>query len=92
MPKIKIAGRELVVAPATLGFVKRKLLPWKAKISASMDEIAAIDSSVEGILLYLGDQVDAAWVEANIVDPGKTLTMLREAAGQVGASGEAAGP
>jgi hypothetical protein len=92
MATVTIAGCTLAVAPATLGFVKKKLLPWKARLPEGTSEAEVLAWAVDGILLYLGDQVDAAWVDDHIVSPTKLLEVLRVAAGQEGPSGEALGP
>lgn len=92
MPKLTIAGRELEVRPATLGFLKKQLRPWRQKYVDTFTEEQAEAWFAEGVALYLGEQVDVAWLDANVVDPAKFLRALAAAAGMTGASGEVASP
>jgi len=67
MATVNIGGRDLDVKPATLGFLKRKVIPWQATMATAEGE-AAIDQVVTGFLLYLlpADGVDADWLLANL--------------------------
>lgn len=105
MATITIGGRELDVRPATLGFVRRALLPWKksapvfeepADLAAAADlEAAIIDWQVAGALLYIGhnDGITADWLLEHVRDAGELLRELARASGQTEpAPGEAARP
>ena len=67
MATVRIADRDLEVRRATLGFVKKSLIPWQKAMAIAEDE-AAIDQIVAGFLLYLlpSDGVDADWLLANL--------------------------
>lgn len=68
MATIEIGGRKLEVAKPTLGFMKKRRLPWlKSFDPATTDEAGAIDHTVEGLFLYLGhnEGVTREWLEEN---------------------------
>jgi hypothetical protein len=96
MATITLGGRELDVKPATLGFLKREILPWKRDTPkrvpgteldiggiADLEE-EIINWRVRGLLLYLGHNtgVDATWIEDHVVDVEAAVTKVIAAAGQ----------
>jgi len=76
MATVRIGDRELDVKPATLGFLKRKVIPWQATMSAAEGE-AAIDQIAAGFLLYVGhnEGVTADWLLENL--PANTYDLFK---------------
>jgi hypothetical protein len=95
MPTIKLGGRELKVRPATLGMLKRDLIPLRAKLQASQTEEDTIDVVLDQLLVYLGrnEGVTADWLLDNTpADAHDLLARVREAAGHEASTGEALSP
>jgi len=90
MATVRIGDRELDVKPATLGFLKKKLLPAQEAIDAAGND--APDRIADLILLYVGhnDGVDRDFILDHVpADPYGTLIALSRAAGQRVPEGEA---
>lgn len=82
MANVTIGGRELAVLEETLGFERKKLLPWKKRHAAALEKLttatdpdavfeAKVEMNgvmVEGFLLYVGDneEVGRDWLEDHL--------------------------
>jgi hypothetical protein len=84
MATVNIAGVDLDVRPATLGFLRNSTIPWKDRLRSAQTEAEAVDATVEGFLLWIGHNpgVNAAWVLENIPeDSREVMERIRTAGG-----------
>lgn len=90
MATIRIGDRELEVKVATVGFLKYQIIPWRKRLQATNDdEVEILDWIVDGIALYLGDQVTRDWLEATL--PATAHEVLRACAEASGLAAPKAG-
>ncbi len=82
MATVRIGEKDLEVKPATLGFLKHKLIPWRKRLAETTDEVAFLDLIVDGIGLYVGDQVSREWLEEHLpASAHEVLSACAEASG-----------
>lgn len=96
MATVKIGDRDLEVRPATLGFLRHKLVPARKALSAAQTDEAIVDAMANLVFVYVGhnDGITLEWIFDHA--PANTADLLREclvASGQkVASKGEAARP
>lgn len=96
MASVTIGGRELSVKPATLGFVRHKLIPARKRMADAGSDEATCDALAELLLVYVGhnEGVTLEWIFDNVpMGAGDLLRECAEASGQkLAAPGEAVRP
>ena len=84
MAKVRIGGLDLEVKQATLGFLKRKLIPARKKLAAAGEDDMP-DRLAELVYCYLegNEGVDVQWLlDALPADPAAIIRELIVASGQ----------
>lgn len=96
MATVRVGDRDLDVRPATLGFLRHKLVPARKRLVAAEGEESGIDAVANILFVYLGhnEGVTLEWIFDHApADPSALLRDCLTASGQkVAAPGEAERP